>query len=267
MRLIIIGLLVSFHSVGFTAKMSDEASEKMERLFACGADTENGFNGWMIHGLDENVNTYFDFNQLEFYTHEGGFYQVSITKKLDQMVGFSDLSIQTAIAESNNCNIENITAQVSADGKEWVYLQENLLHESALLCSNKMNFQFLKLSSNISFSRNGRVRVGAVKVYGSTTYHKLKLKSLNETQESEMSNSHQNTQEDFHFFSHDKQLHIETQSDDAYLLEIYNSKGLKVKKSIGLGSERFDVSHLQDGIYFVVIKQKNKAMITKKVAF
>jgi hypothetical protein len=95
----------------------------------------------------------------------------------------------------------------------------------------------------------------------------LKLKSLNETQEAELSQSHQTKQEEFHFFSHDKKLHIETKSDDAYLVEIYNSKGLKVKKSKGLGSERFDVSHLQDGIYFVVIKQKNKAMITKKVAF
>lgn len=265
MRLIIMCLLLSYHLAGHSAKISDEAIAKMRTLFVCGQGTERGFNGWMIDGLDENLNTYFDFNQLEFYTHTGGNYTISLNKKLDQMVGFSDLLIQTTIAQSNDCNIEHMTAQISADGREWVYLQENLLNENAQFYSDKMNFQFLRLSTSIRFSRNGRFRLGGVQIFGGTNYRKLKSKSADETQETEISKG--KAIEDFKIFSLDKKLHIETQSNDCYRIVICNSKGKPIKKSNALGSNNLSVEDMRDGIYFVVIEQNNKAIVTKKVAF
>lgn len=261
----IVVVLVLLCSVGFSRNSEEDKSERLDRLFACGEGTEVGFNGWMVHGLDENVNTYFDFNRIELFTPVGGAYTVTISKKLDQMVGYSDINIAAQLAAIENCQIEHLTAQLSTDGKEWVNLQANLMDEAAYYTTAKMNFQYLRLTSHLMFSKNGRMQVQGVKVFGGTQYMKLKQKEIDRTKQQEVASSLQ-SQDDFHLFSFEKQIHIETKSEDSYQIEVYNSKGLSVKKSRGLGSERFDVSHLQDGLYFVVIKQKNKAAITKKVA-
>ena len=245
---------------GFSENNSDH---KMEQLFSCGVDSEKGFNGWGVKGVNDDVNIYFDNKQIEFFSHQANNYNISFTKRLDQMIGFSDLIISFGFGEAENCELKHATVYLSEDGKDWRALNQNAKHTAVQSYSENMNLLYLKLVTNVSFYSEGRFRLRSARVFGDYTLNKHNPPK--EFRLMKKGPAADQLKQIFHVFSFKKKINIETKSQEEYKFILYDTKGRIVKEDIGTGSKRFETPY-KDGIYFVSIIQNNKLIITKKVA-
>ncbi|MEX1001151.1 MAG: hypothetical protein WDZ35_03470 [Crocinitomicaceae bacterium] len=146
----------------------EDGSKKMTKLFECGQQTAKNFNGWKIHGLPDHANTYFESDHLEVFQYQAGNYSVGLERKIENMVGFSDLLISLDIQAIENCVINHTTAYVSVDGKHWDSLQKDP-RSGARIYHEQMNYLFIRLVADVQFFQQARFRFNKVSVFGDYT--------------------------------------------------------------------------------------------------
>lgn len=243
-----------------------EGTEKMKTLFQCGKGTESGFEGWMLTGLSHETITWFERDHIEFFQHNPGNYSIGFEKKIEDMVGYTDLLISTEISSVENCNINYATAYVSRDGKNWVALQ-NDPRSGAGCYAEKMEFMFVRIVADVTFFHQGRFRLDRAAVYGDYKIRKSKpdfeLRNL-----SAIAFGPNGTQifEEFFIFSFKNDINIETKNEREYDFVLSNLLGQVVLRTQSKGSKRFEVD-VPGGIYFVSIIQDDRLITTKKVVF
>ncbi|UKN00842.1 T9SS type A sorting domain-containing protein [Paracrocinitomix mangrovi] len=236
----------------------------MKTLYQCGIGTEKGFEGWKVLGTSSATRTYFERDHLEFFQHQSGNYNISISKKIDEMIGFTDLrlSAQTDIIE--NCAIHCVTPYVSTDGKRWKTINKDA-RLGADIHTDKMEFLYVKFVLNMTFYQEGRFRLNRIAVYGDYAPEKEKV-DIATSQLTDIANGTYCNQkkEEFLVFSFEKKINIETQNENQYEFVLVNTLGQVIMREKSEGSRRFD-TNVPDGIYFVTIMQGDKKMTTRKV--
>ena len=263
--------LIGFSTFGMDADCNssidtftgDNSDNKMEQLFSCGEGSESGFNGWMINGVSDAVNIYFENKRIEFFSHQANNFDISFTKRLDQLIGFTDLNISFGFDEIENCDLNYATVYLSEDGKHWDAINENAKHGTVTNYSEKMNLLYLRLVTNVSFHNEGRFSLNSARVHGDYTLGKHNPPA--EFGLATKGPAANQLRQIFHVFSFDKRINIETKNQEEYKFVLYDNKGRIVKEDVGVGSKRFETPY-KDGVYFVSIIQDNKLIITKKVA-
>ena len=251
-------------SVRGTIAASSASENNMKTLFQCGVGTEKGFDGWMLSGLSHETITWFEKDHIEFFQHHPGNYSIGFEKKIDDMIGYTDLRLSTEINAVENCQVNCATAYVSKNGKEWIALNKDPRYGAGFY-SEKMEFMFVKIVADITFYHEGRFRMNRATIYGD--YHIRKSKPDFELSElAKIANGPASNQiyEAFFIFSFDKKINVETQSDNGYEFVLSNLLGQVVLREKSKGSRRFEVD-VPDGIYFVTILQDDKLITTKKV--
>ena len=240
---------------------SDVTDSKNKVLFHCGEGSEQGFNGWMVNGLNENSHVYFEQNHLEIFSHEPGSYSVELIKKIDDMVGYNNINVAFDTEEIANCQVNYATAYLSADGKNWTAINKNAKNQMVSAQVEKMNSSFIRLVANITFFSEGRVQFNRAYVTGN--YSSLPQTALSDIKTSP---SGVQTSEKFFVFQFEDKINIETQTEDTYELVLSNLAGQIIYRERSIGSNRFE-ANFPKGIYILSIIQNNKLITTKKVAF
>lgn len=257
--IILLSLAPTFAFAG-TPDNSD-GSEKMTTLFQCGAGTETGFNGWKVEGTSHETITYFEKDHIELFNHNPANLNLSFEKKIDEMVGFSDLQLTAEMAAEENCVINTATAYLSVDGKHWIAIN-NDVREGASIFTRQMNYLFMKIVADVTFFSEGRFRLNKAAVYGDFDHDKVepvsKLEKL-----STGPNLNQ-MKADFFVFSFEKNINIETQNESDYEFVLSNLQGQIIMRTTANGSKRF-VTDVPDGIYYVSILQDGRLVRTKKI--
>ncbi|MEO9532447.1 MAG: T9SS type A sorting domain-containing protein [Crocinitomicaceae bacterium] len=253
---------INFNAFCKDADCSGEVYRSNKTILQCGENTERGFEGWMVNGLTTDMNLYFEHQQIEVFSHQAKNVNFSITKKIDEMVGYTDLTIIADLASIENCDIHSATAYVSPDGKKWTALNQDLTKKAATSFNEKMNHLYLRIVTQISFFSEGRFKVKGMKLTGTYRPNASPVKEM-----AQVLNGPAAVQmkEAFHIFQFENQINIETKNEKEYdfILMSINGKILQQEKTSG--SKRFEVA-VPSGIYFVSILQDNKPIITKKVA-
>jgi hypothetical protein len=252
--------LASTFALASTPDNSDE-SEKMTTLFQCGMGTETGFNGWKINGLSDETITYFEKDHIELFNHNPGNYSISFEKKIEEMIGFTDLQLSADLSEEQNCVINTANAYLSADGKHWVPLQQDV-RNGATAFTDQMNYLFLKLVADVTFFREGRFRLNKATVHGD--YDAEKLEPASRFGLLSTGPSINQMRGEFLVFSFEKKVNIETQSTAEYEFVLSNVHGQIIMRSKANGSKRFETD-VPDGIYFVSILRNGKLIRTRKI--
>ena len=243
---------------------SPEDATKMKTLFQCGVGTERGFEGWMLSGLSDETITYFEKDHIEFFQHNPGNYSIGFEKKIEDMIGYTDLRIAATIDAMENCVINYATVYVSKDGKDWCPLNDDV-RNSADFYAEKMEFMFIKIVADITFFQQGRFRMNNAVVYGNYKVRKCKPEfNLTEMSATASGPAANQLKEEFFVFSYDKNINIETENQDDYEFVLSNLLGQVILKEKSQGSRRFETD-VPDGIYFVTIIQDDKLITTKKV--
>lgn len=253
---------INFNAFCKDADCSGEVFSSTKTIYQCGENTERGFEGWMVSGIPSDMNLYFEQKQLEVYSHQSNNVNFSITKKLDQMVGFNELEIKAEFAALENCSVHHATAYLSPDGKSWTALNQDLTVKKGRSFNAKMNHLYLRIVTQISFYSQGRFRVKSMNLAGSYGPNASPIKELAQVLTGPAAVQ---MKEAFHIFQFENQVNIETKNDKEYdfILMSINGKILQQEKTSG--SKRFEVD-VPSGIYFISILQDSKPIITKKVA-
>lgn len=257
-------LLASTNGTPLERAKDSEDAGKMKVLFQCGKGTERGFEGWMLTGLSHETITYFERDHIEFFQHNPGNYSIGFEKKIEDMIGYTDLCITADVGAMENCNVNYTTAYVSKDGKSWIPLNDDA-REGATFYSQKMEFMFVKVIADITFYNQGRFRMNKATVYGDYNVKK----SRPEFVLSEMATiangpaAHQ-VYDEFFIFSYENNINIETKNEKQYEFVLSNLLGQVIHQEKSKGSRRFEVD-VPDGIYFVTIIQDDKLITTKKI--
>jgi hypothetical protein len=253
---------INFNAFCKDADCSGEIFTTSKTIYQCGENTERGFEGWMVTGLPSDMHLYFEQKQLEVYSHQSNNVNFSITKKIDEMVGFTDLTISTELAALENCAIHNATAYLSADGKTWTALNQDLYKKSGTSFNAKMNYLYLRIVTQISFFSEGRFRVKGMRMAGSYDPNPSPIKEIAQTLNGPAAFQ---MKEAFHIFQFENQINIETKNEEEYDFILMNMNGKILQQEKTSGSKRFEVN-VPNGIYFISILQDSKSIITKKVA-
>jgi hypothetical protein len=263
-----------FSSANDPASNSSGDTEKMKTLFQCGVGTERGFEGWTLSGLSNETITYFEKDHIEFFQHNPGNYSIGFEKKIEDMIGFTDLRLSASIDEVENCLINTVTAYISKDGLKWQPLNKDV-RNGANYYAEKMEFMFVKIVANISFFKEGRFRMNHAAVYGDYKVRKRKtdfsLTNMASVAEGNVSAQIKNAiwpwdqkEEEFFVFSYQKSVNIETKIEGEYEFVLSNLLGQVIVLEKSQGSMRFE-TNVPDGIYFVSILRDDKVITTKKV--
>lgn len=154
----------------------DVGAQKMKRLYECGIGTENGFNGWMLNGLPEEANTYFERDHLEIFKYQAGNYSVGLTRKVEDMVGYSEIAVAADIEAVENCILNHVTAYVSRDGKHWEAFQQDA-RRGARIENDQMNYLFVKLVADVQLFPQARFRFNKFSLFGDYKTQKVKRTS------------------------------------------------------------------------------------------
>ena len=265
MKRLTLTVLLSFTTTLLLASNASSAvGKKMTTLFQCGVGTERGFEGWMLSGLSNETHTYFEGKHMEFFQHNPGSYSIGFEKKIEDMIGYTDIRIGTNISDIENCNINCATAYVSKDGKDWIALNDDPRFGSNFY-SEKMEFMFVKIVADVTFFHQGRFRVNRADIYGDYNIKKSKPEfELSELAAVAFGPAANLINEEFFVFSYENNINVETKSEKDYDFVLSNLLGQVVLREKSRGSRRFEVD-VPDGIYFVTIIQDDKLITTKKV--
>jgi hypothetical protein len=236
-------------------------SEKMKTLFQCGVGTETGFNGWRVKGTSHETITYYENDHVELFNHHPSNLSISFEKKIDELVGFSELQLSAEIEEMENCVINMATAYLSSDGKDWVALNTDV-RNGATSFNKQMNYLYLKLVANVTFYKEGRFRLNKASVYGD--YESVKPDPVTDIHAFGRDSEMKTIETEFFVFSFDKNVNIETQSNSNYEFILSNLQGQVIQRSSYNGSKRFE-TNVPDGIYYVSILQNDVLIKTKKI--
>jgi hypothetical protein len=239
-----------------------EEVEKMKTIFQCGEGTESGFKGWKISGLSHKTITYFEKDHIEFFQEEPGQYSVGFVKRLDELVGYTDLRLTVEIEAIENCVLNYATAYFSTDGKTWEPSNTDA-RRGADIQNDKMDYSFVKIVADLTLFNAGRFQLKKASVYGSYKPKKIDYSFTFGGDVSCGSNFSQ-TIDAYEVFSFDKKVNIETKDDKVYQFILTNTLGQVMINLEGRGSQRFEVD-LPPGIYFVSIVKDDKRIITRKV--
>ena len=158
-------LLLGIMLFGTAHAGKNPGNEQMKKLFECGKNTEKGFNGWKISGLPEHANTYFEKDHLEIFQYTAGNYTVGLERRLEDLVGYTDLLVSLDMEEMENCVIKYTTAYVSADGKNWVPFQKDP-RLGTQLRYEKMNSSFVRIIADMQFFQEARFRFNNIRIFG-----------------------------------------------------------------------------------------------------
>lgn len=254
---------VKMTAFGMDADCSGDVGRTSKTIYKCGENTERGFDGWMVNGLSSDMNLYFDQQQIEVYSHESHEVNFSITKKIEDMVGFTNLSVTANLAALENCTVHNATAYLSVDGKKWIAMSEDLTKKAGTAFSTKMNLLYLRIVTQVTFFSEGRFKFKGMNMQGS--YDKTALEPIKEIAQVLTGPAAVQMKEAFHVFQFENQVNIETKNEQEYEFVLLNINGQIIQKEKAVGSKRF-LTDVPGGIYFISILQDNKPIITKKVA-
>lgn len=263
MKRLTLNVLLSFVSLPLFALSTDGSGDagKMKTLFQCGVGTESGFNGWKIDGLSHEANTYFEKDHIEFFQHSPGNYSIGFEKKIEEMIGYTDLQFSIDMKAIENCVVNYTTAYLSKDGKEWEALNSDP-RNGVKSHSDKMEFLFVKFVADVTFFKEARFRFTRASIFGSFKAKKERPTiNLADITYGPASNQ---VYEEFTVFSFDKKVNVETQNEKDYDFVLSNLLGQVVIREKSYGSRRFEVD-VPDGIYFVTILQGDNIITTKKV--
>ncbi|MBD3639300.1 MAG: T9SS type A sorting domain-containing protein [Crocinitomicaceae bacterium] len=250
--------------------LNSAGHEQMKTLFQCGVGTERGFEGWKLNGLSHETITWFEKDHIELFQHNPGNYSIGFEKKIEDMVGYTDLRLSADIDAIENCLVNYATAYVSRDGKTWIPLQKDVRTGSDIY-AEKMEYMFVKVVADITFFQEGRFRMNRLAVYGD--YNKRSKKTPLSTGVVSTKNNLTpvsygpaaiQMKDEFFVFTYDKRINVETRNEKDYEFVLSNLLGQVVFKEKSKGSRRF-VADVPAGIYFVTIIQDDKLITTKKV--
>ena len=256
-------ILGAFNIIVFGSAINDTDSEETrETLYQCAEGTEQNFDGWSINGLAHGALTYFENSHIEFFNHQAGECAIEISKKIDEMIGFSDLSLAFDFSEEENCRLNYATAYLSVDGKDWDAINKPADHGEIHSFNDQMNYLFVKVVANVSFFKEGRFRMNSAKIKGAFSA----LKTCPSVSMADINQDRKLNQisDKFFVFSFEKNLHIETQSEEDFEVVLTNIAGQVIIQEKSNGSVRIETS-VPDGIYFISIIQNSKLKTTKKV--
>lgn len=274
MKRILSTILLTCATLPLLAKTTPTRSgdgQNFKTLFQCGEGTERGFEGWKLEGLSHKTITYFEHQQIEFFQHDAGNYSLGFIKRIDEMVGYNELRITAQIERLENCAINYATAYVSKDGQHWNALQKDV-RLGADFTSDKMEYQFVKIVADVCFFQQGRFKMKSAQVFG--RYDPCKDRNrmnLNAQGPASGETGHPikslvQEVEQFHLFAFEKAIHVETKNEKDYEIVVSNILGQIIHQSTSKGSNRFEVD-VPNGIYFVIILQDDKRIVTQKVVF
>lgn len=257
-------LLASTDSTPLERATDSEEAGKMKTLFQCGIGTERGFEGWMLSGLSHETITYFEKDHIEFFQHNPGNYSIGFEKKIEDMIGYTDICVTADVGSIENCNVNYTTAYISKDGKTWIPLNDDV-RNGAQFYSEKMEFMFVKVVADITFFNQGRFRMNKATVYGDYNLRKSKPAFvLSEMAATAYGPAAQQIYDEFFIFSYENNINVETKNGKHYEFVLSNLLGQVIFKEKSKGSRRFEMD-VPDGIYFVTIIQDDKLITTKKV--
>jgi hypothetical protein len=261
--IITIIILGALNFVAFGSSIDDSNSaDKRETLYQCGEGTEQNFDGWSINGLAHGALTYFENSHIEFFNHQAGECAIEISKKIDEMIGFSDLSFAFDFSELENCKLNYATAYLSVDGKDWDAINKPANHGEIHSFNDQMNYLFVKVVANVSFFKEGRFRMNRAKIMGA--YSALKTRPNVSVADIHKERNINQLADKFFVFSFEKNIHIETQNEEDFEMVLTNLAGQVIVQEKSNGSVRIETT-VPDGIYFISIIQNSKLKMTKKV--
>lgn len=223
-------------------------------LLECGTNTGKGFNGWSVEPYTAFTAINFSEETVSFYAENGGDYSILLTRKIEIMKEFSSLNLTLGFSNFENCNLNYIDVFASADGITWDNIKINQTDYKAVF-DNTKGYEFIKLSANVSCSRNG---------YLECTYFKLSSDEVLEIIEVPVVETE--TKQEFFIFFFNRSVNIETQNDMPYEIVFTNLAGQVVYSESSVGSTRIE-SELPDGVYIISVIQNKNVVRTKKVVF
>lgn len=236
--------------------------EKMKTIFQCGVGTESGFSGWKISGLSHKTNTYFEKDHIGFFQEDPGQYSIGFEKRLDELVGYTDLRLTVEMEAVENCILNYITAYYSKDGKTWVPSNTDA-RRGADIHTDKMEYSFVKIVADLTMFKASRFQLKKASIFGSYTA-KTTDNSFTFGGNVSYGPSFSQIIDAYEVFSFDKKINIETKDDKAYQLILTNTLGQILIKLEGRGSQRFEID-VPPGIYFVSIVKDDKRIKTSKL--
>lgn len=233
---------------------SGDNNEQMKTLFQCGVGTEKGFNGWKLTGVSHKTLTYFEDDHIEFFQHDPGNYSIGIEKRVDELIGYTDLRIVVDIAELENCTVNSATAYFSQDGKHWKAMNKDA-RRGGDVRNEQMDFSFVKLVADVTFFKEGRFRMNGTRVFGnyrparvSENKTEKKFKGLSVT----------------HLVEVNRNLRIRLDENEDIEIVVHNILGQEVLHERSSGSRRFKAK-LPGGIYFVTLLKDDRLITKQKV--
>ena len=245
------GLLLSLCLFLGGIAMADEV------ILECGQNSGNNFNGWAIPNYHLFDRVDFHENSIEFYREVGGNLPIIVSKKVDDLSEYLNLSILFNFQANYNAEVVMVTYYLSEDGINWVAVEESR-NNKAVEISHYSDYTYVKAIANVLMEEDGSV---------SCDYFKLEGKRP--ALASNDSNSwldDEKTAATFKVFPFRDFINIETQSEEVYQIQVTAISGKIIYRETQLGSTRIDLDNASKGIYIVTIIQNNQIVQSQKVA-
>lgn len=226
-------------------------------LLECGQNSGQNFDGWYVSPHTALDAIEFDDHGTYFFSEFGGNYDLSMTKKMDDLANVKTFSLLFNFDVLHHAIIEHVVYYTSIDGSRWTPIQSSKNNTVVEVDNSGFNIKYIRAIATVSFENNGKVSCNYAKVteLGETLNTALYL----EEEPLEKIPA-------FYIFSHAHTLNIETTIDEPYEVLITALSGQTVYRETFDGSNRIDLPFDLNGVYIVNIIYQSDFAATKKIA-
>lgn len=227
-------------------------------LLECGQNSGRNFNGWLVdpHAIFDEI--LFDEDRTTFYSKEGGNFSVSLTKKVENLNDYRELSMLFNFEAIKNCALEHVVYSISEDGKNWRHLNLSRNNVALTVANDSLDIQFIRATATAEFGDNGSLVCDYAKVEG---FDPVNLSLIEEKKEEIVED------DAFYIFNFGRTLNIETKIDEPYEVLITAINGQVVYRERVVGSNRIELPEDLMGIFIVTVIHQNAFQASKKVVF
>lgn len=231
-------------------------SQAQQVLFECGQNSGTNFNGWYISPYSSFDAIEFDDHSALFFSEYGGNYTVSLSRKIEGLNEFQELSLLFNFDVIDNAQINSVVYSTSTDGKKWTPLQYSKNNTAVFVANDSLQINYVRAAVEATFYDNGKIACDYVKIEGSRQVYKPLSTVITEDL---------NPAATFYIFSHAHALNIETGLTETYEVLITSITGQIVYRERFEGPQRLELPGDFQGMYIVTIIQKNEFLASKKI--
>ncbi len=236
--------------------MTISAVNSQTVLFECGQNSGTNFNGWYISPYATFDAIEFNEQSTQFFSELGGTYSVSLTKEIEVLTHYQELSLLFNFEVVDHAQIEQVVYYTSTNGKTWTPLQDSKNNAAIRVFNDSLDIRFVRAEVQATFFDNGKIECNYIKIEGNSK-KASPIESLPIREE--------DLGETFFIFNHAHMVNIETGLDEPYELLITSITGQIVYREKYEGPQRVELPADFKGIYILSIIQKNEFQASKKI--